>query len=36
MPDDFRMKDKPINFDQERIQLTIAYRRLHQDPRRRT
>jgi len=26
------MKDKPINFDQERIQLTIAYRRLHQDP----
>src|SRR6266567_3253391 len=32
MPDDFRMKDKPINFDQERIQLTIAYRRLHQDP----
>ena len=25
--------DKPINFDQERIQLTIAYRRQHQDPR---
>ena len=24
--------DKPINFDQERIQLTIAYRRMHQDP----
>ena len=24
--------DKPINFDQERIQLTIAYRRIHQDP----
>ena len=24
--------DKPINFDQERIQLTIAYRRLHQAP----
>jgi len=30
--DDLRIKDKPINFDQERIQLTIAYRRLHQDP----
>jgi N-acetylmuramoyl-L-alanine amidase len=28
----FSIKDKPINFDQERIQLTIAYRRLHQDP----
>jgi len=25
--------DRPINFDQERIQLTIAYRRIHQDPR---
>lgn len=24
--------DKPINFDRERIQLTIAYRRIHQDP----
>jgi N-acetyl-anhydromuramyl-L-alanine amidase AmpD len=30
--DNFRLNDKPINFDQERIQLTIAYRRLHQDP----
>ncbi len=28
----FRIKDKFINYDQERIQLTIAYRRLHQDP----
>ena len=32
LPGGFLMKDKPINFDQERIQLTIAYRRLHQDP----
>lgn len=24
--------DNPINFDQERIQLTIAYRQIHQDP----
>jgi N-acetylmuramoyl-L-alanine amidase len=30
---DLKIKDKPINFDQERIQLTIAYRRIHQDPR---
>jgi N-acetylmuramoyl-L-alanine amidase len=29
---DIRIVDKPINFDQERIQLTIAYRRIHQDP----
>jgi len=27
-----RIKNKPINFDQERIQLTIEYRRAHQDP----
>lgn len=27
-----QIKSKPINFDQERIQLTIAYRRAHQDP----
>src|SRR5229473_1713299 len=32
LPGGFRIKDKFINFDQERIQLTIAYRRLHQDP----
>jgi len=24
--------DRPINFNEERIQLTIAYRRIHQDP----
>lgn len=29
---DLRIVDRPINFDQERIQLTIAYRRIHQDP----
>src|SRR5258708_8219930 len=28
----FRIKDKFINYDQERIQLTISYRRLHQGP----
>lgn len=27
-----KIVDRPINFDQERIQLTIAYRRIHQDP----
>jgi N-acetyl-anhydromuramyl-L-alanine amidase AmpD len=27
-----RIHDKFINFDQERIQLTVAYRRAHQDP----
>ncbi len=32
MPGGFRIESKPINFDQERIELTIAYRRLHQDP----
>src|SRR5258708_8358419 len=32
LPGGFRIKDKFINFDQERIQLTIAYRRLHQEP----
>lgn len=30
--DDLKIVDRPINFDQERIQLTIAYRRIHQDP----
>lgn len=29
---DLKIIDKPINFDQERIRLTIAYRRIHQDP----
>lgn len=29
---DPKIIDKPINFDPERIQLTIAYRKLHQDP----
>jgi hypothetical protein len=32
LPGGFRIKDKFINYDQERIQLTIAYRRLHQNP----
>jgi len=30
--DGLKIVDRPINFDQERIQLTIAYRRIHQDP----
>jgi N-acetylmuramoyl-L-alanine amidase len=29
---ELKIVDRPINFDQERIQLTIAYRRIHQDP----
>jgi len=32
LPGGLRIVSKPINFDQERIQLTIAYRRAHQDP----
>jgi hypothetical protein len=32
LPGGFRILSKPISFDQERIELTIAYRRLHQDP----
>jgi N-acetyl-anhydromuramyl-L-alanine amidase AmpD len=32
LPGGLRIKDKAINFDQERIQLTIDYRRAHQDP----
>jgi N-acetyl-anhydromuramyl-L-alanine amidase AmpD len=32
LPGGFRIESKPINFDQERIELTIAYRRAHQDP----
>lgn len=31
LPGGLRIVSKPINFDQERIQLTIAYRRAHQD-----
>jgi N-acetyl-anhydromuramyl-L-alanine amidase AmpD len=27
----FRIRSKPIDFDQERIELTLAYRRQHQD-----
>src|SRR5262249_58415225 len=30
--DGLKIVDRPINFDEERIQLTIAYRRIHQDP----
>jgi len=29
---DLKIVDRPISFNQERIQLTIAYRRIHQDP----
>ena len=29
---DLQIIDRPINFDDARIQLTIAYRRIHQDP----
>ena len=29
---ELKIVDRPMNFDQERIQLTIAYRRIHQDP----
>lgn len=32
LPGGLRIKSKPINFDQERIDLTLAYRRRHQDP----
>jgi beta-N-acetylhexosaminidase len=32
LPGGLRIVSKPINFDQDRIQLTIAYRRAHQDP----
>jgi hypothetical protein len=32
LPGGFRIEWKPIRFDQERIALTIAYRRAHQDP----
>ncbi|HMF91805.1 MAG TPA: peptidoglycan recognition family protein [Candidatus Angelobacter sp.] len=32
LPGGLRIRDKFINFDQERIQLTAAYRRAHQDP----
>ncbi len=32
LPGGVPIRDKFINFDQERIQLTVAYRRAHQDP----
>jgi hypothetical protein len=32
LPGGFHIESKPIRFDQERIDLTIAYRRAHQDP----
>jgi hypothetical protein len=32
LPGGFRIESKLIRFDQERIDLTIAYRRAHQDP----
>jgi N-acetylmuramoyl-L-alanine amidase len=32
LPGALRIVDKPIVFDQERIQLTLEYRRIHQDP----
>src|SRR5262249_15901129 len=31
LPGGVRIHEKFINFDQERIQLTVAYRRAHQD-----
>jgi len=31
LPGGFKIKSRPINFDQERIDLTLAYRRIHQD-----
>jgi N-acetylmuramoyl-L-alanine amidase len=32
LPGGFRIQNKPIDFGKERIELTIAYRRAHQDP----
>jgi len=32
LPGGFRIRNKPIDFGKERIELTIAYRRAHQDP----
>jgi N-acetylmuramoyl-L-alanine amidase len=32
LPGGIRIRNKLINFDQERIDLTLAYRRAHQDP----
>lgn len=32
LPGGLRIRNKPIDFDKERIELTIAYRRVHQDP----
>jgi N-acetyl-anhydromuramyl-L-alanine amidase AmpD len=32
LPGGFKIKSRPLNFNQERIDLTLAYRRIHQDP----
>ncbi|HET9792544.1 MAG TPA: peptidoglycan recognition family protein, partial [Candidatus Angelobacter sp.] len=32
LPGGFKMESRPIEFSQERIDLTLAYRRIHQDP----
>jgi hypothetical protein len=32
LPGGIEIKSRPINFNQERIDLTLAYRRIHQDP----
>ena len=32
LPDGFKIQSKLIDFNQERIDLTLAYRRIHQDP----
>jgi hypothetical protein len=32
LPGGFKMESRPIDFNQERIDLTLAYRRIHQDP----
>jgi N-acetylmuramoyl-L-alanine amidase len=32
LPGGFKIKSRPISFSQERIDLTLAYRRIHQDP----
>lgn len=32
LPGGFKIVSRPLNFDRERVDLTLAYRRLHQDP----
>jgi hypothetical protein len=32
LPGGFKIIPRPLDFDQERVDLTLAYRRLHQDP----